>query len=220
MRQSSLIKTKHGFFDKHNSTREIIEQHLEGKLYLVKQVHGSVIVEAPFEEKQTGDALITNRKGVILGIQTADCVPVLVYDAVQQVVAAVHAGWRGAFDGVIQNTLKAMQAYGCKPGNITAAIGPCIQQKSYEVDAIFYNQFVKQHKANKIFFQDAQKVGHYLFDLPAYVLKQLETAGIKQIDNLAEDTYTQPKNYYSYRYASHNSIEIGRLISAIVLPSI
>ena len=128
------------------------------------------------EDPPKGDAMVTNRPGLLLGIVTADCVPVLFADAQAGVVGAAHAGWKGAITGVTDNTLSAMEALGADRARIRCAIGPCIAQKSYEVDAAFYQRFVDDNPENERFFSDG-KPGHYQFDIEGYVAARLGAGG-------------------------------------------
>ena len=163
--------------------------------------------------------MVTNRPGLLLGIVTADCVPVLFADAQAGVVGAAHAGWKGAITGVTDNTLAAMEALGADRARIRCAIGPCIAQKSYEVDAAFYQRFVDENPENERFFSDG-KPGHYQFDIEGYVAARLAQAGVTQIECLGEDTYSQPDRFFSYRRSCHtNEPGYGRQISLIGLPA-
>jgi YfiH family protein len=137
----------------------------------------------------------------LLGILTADCVPILLASNEPLVVAAVHAGWRGAKAGIINATIEKMRALGAN--NITAAIGPCIWQQSYEVADDFYNNFDEAHQ----FFIKGNRSGHWYFDLPGYVHDQLSNAGVKNIDPSIADTYTCKDQFFSYRRKTHNPAE-------------
>lgn len=171
------------------------------------------------EDPPKGDAMVTNRPGLLLGIVTADCVPVLFADAQAGVVGAAHAGWKGAITGVTDNTLAAMEALGADRARIRCAIGPCIAQKSYEVDAAFYQRFVDENPENERFFSDG-KPGHYQFDIEGYVAARLAQAGVTQIECLGEDTYSQPDRFFSYRRSCHKDEPgYGRQISLIGLPA-
>ena len=165
-----------------------------------------------------GDALVTNQSGIVLGIVTADCAPVLFCDEDAGVIGAAHAGWRGAYHGVLENTLDAMEALGAKRESIAAVIGPTIAQASYEVDDSFKNEFGAS--ASQFFTegQSAARPGHWQFDLPAYVADRLGGAGMKNVTDLALDTYKLDQKYYSYRRATHlGQANYGRQISLIGL---
>ena len=160
------------------------------------------------------DALVTNRPGLLLGILTADCAPVLLADAEAGVIGAAHAGWKGALAGVCEATVAAMEALGARPERIAAAIGPCIAQASYEVDTAFVARF---GPANARFFAPGRD-GHAQFDLEGYVAARLAAAGVAEIEKLALDTYADESRFYSYRRATHRGEPgYGREITVIGL---
>jgi len=164
------------------------------------------------------DALVTKTPGVALGILTADCVPVLFADSRNNVIGAAHAGWKGAWSGVVEATLDAMTGLGAVREHITATIGPAIAQGSYEVGAEFYERFSQQDMANNIYFIHGARPRHYLFDLKAYVKDRLRNAGVTHINMLAHDTCLQENDFFSFRRATLAKEPVyGRQISAIVL---
>lgn len=188
-----------------------------GLLATVYQVHSAdaVIATAPFGERPHADAIVTNTPGLALGILTADCAPVLFADREAGVVAAAHAGWKGALGGVTDSTIALMETLGAKRERIAAAIGPCIARASYEVDEHFFRRFAQADPANERFFADG-KPGHHQFDLEAYVASRLAAAGVRTVEALGEDTYAQPERFYSFRRATHRSeSDYGRQISII-----
>lgn len=170
------------------------------------QVHSPevAIVSRPVEgdARPRVDALVTATPGLLVGVVTADCAPVLLADARAGVVGAAHAGWRGAKDGVLENTIAAMVSLGADPARIVAAIGPTIAQPSYEVDAGFRENFLVDDCANARFFAPGRP-GHWQFDLPGFVAAKLRAAGIEQVEDLALDTYAQAGRFYSFRRATH-----------------
>ena len=170
------------------------------------QVHSPdvAIATGPMEgdDRPRVDALVTTEPGLLVGVVTADCAPVLLADAKAGVVAAAHAGWRGAKEGVLANTIAQMVSLGAACENIAAAIGPTIAQASYEVDAAFRGAFLADDPAADRFFAPG-KAGHYQFDLPGFVTAQLRACGIGRIENLALDTYAHPTRFYSFRRATH-----------------
>ncbi len=185
------------------------------------QVHSPdvVTVAEPWgeEARPHADALVTDRRGVLLGVLTADCAPVLFHDPVAGVVGAAHAGWKGAITGVTDATLAAMEALGATRANIAAVVGPCIAQKSYEVDDGFERRFLEADAENQRFFR-AGKPGHALFDLEGYVAGRLHAAGVGTVAMLGEDTYAQEERFYSFRRATHRGeASYGREISLIGL---
>ena len=192
-----------------------------GALVTVHQVHSPdvVTVTTPFaiDERPSADAMVTDQPGLILGILTADCVPVLFADASAGIVGAAHAGWKGALGGVTDRTIDAMEALGAARDRITCAIGPCIGRSSYEVTLDFAERFVATDTDNDRFFS-AGREGHCQFDIAAYVAARLAGAGVGQVELLDEDTYGQPERFYSYRRACHRGEpDYGRQISMIAL---
>lgn len=190
-------------------------------LVTLYQVHSPdcVTADKPWDDldRPHADALVTDRPGLLLGILTADCAPVLLADREAGVVGAAHAGWKGALGGVIDSTVAAMEALGARPERIAAAIGPCIAQPSYEVDAGFAARFVAQAPGNARFFAPGQP-GHQHFDLAGYVAAQLEGAGIGRIERLDLDTYADPARFFSFRRATHlGEPAYGREIALIGL---
>jgi YfiH family protein len=185
------------------------------------QVHGNrcVIVDAASDlaARPEADALATRTPGVLLGILTADCVPVLFADTAAGVVGAAHAGWKGAIAGVTDATLGAMESLGATRAHIVAAIGPCIGRASYEVDEGFVQRFVTDDPANERFFAAGQP-GHAMFDIAAYVAARLAAAGVGTVAIGGQDTYAEEADYFSYRRACHRQENgYGRQISVIGL---
>lgn len=191
-------------------------------LALCHQVHGAtvMVVDAPFspEARPRADAMVTKRKGLALGILTADCAPVLFADAETGIIGAAHAGWRGAVGGVLEATIAAMCDLGAALPRIAAALGPCIGRDSYEVGPEFPAPFVAQDGANAAFFRAAPRAGHSLFDLPAYVRSRLAAAGIAHVAATGGDTAAEPQRFFSYRRACLNGEkQFGHALSAICL---
>ncbi len=191
------------------------------ELVTVHQVHSPDVVTVsrplPLDQRPPADAMVTNQPGLLLGILTADCVPVLFADIDAGVVGAAHAGWKGALSGVTDNTLSAMEALGAERSRIICAVGPCIVQKSYEVDDGFYRRFVEDADENERFFVSG-KPGHWQFDIEGYVAARLAAAGVRKVECLGEDTYSQPDRFFSYRRSCHRSEPgYGREISLIGL---
>lgn len=189
----------------------------------VYQIHSPdvVTVSGPIDPDNPpkADALVTNRPGYLLAVQTADCVPVLFADAKAGVVGAAHSGWKGSITGVTDNTILAMEALGADRANIICAIGPCIAQKSYEVDDGFFRRFANENPDNERFFGSG-KPGHWQFDIEGYVAARLAAFGIRQIECLGEDTYSQPDRFFSYRRSCHrNEKGYGGQMSLIGLPA-
>lgn len=188
------------------------------RLVTVYQVHSpdAVIVDEPWEEdaRPRADALVTRRRGLVLGIVTADCAPVLLADREAGVVGAAHAGWKGAYGGVIESTVAAMAALGARRDRIMAAIGPCIAQASYEVGRDFHDRFEPRDRS---FFAPGRP-DHYQFDLEGFVARLLADAGVGGVERLGLDTYSDEERFFSYRRATHRGEEnYGRQFSLIGL---
>ena len=187
----------------------------------VYQVHGRDVATVrepwPDADRPHADALVTDRPGVLLGILTADCAPVLLADVAAGVVGAAHAGWKGALAGVTDATLDAMAALGAHRDRVVAAIGPCIARASYEVDDAFLRRFADVDPANERFFADAGP-GHHRFDLEAYVAQRFASAGVARVEAVGLDTYADDTRFFSYRRATHRrEPTYGRQISLIGL---
>ena len=164
------------------------------------------------------DAIVTRQKNVAISILTADCAPVLFADPEAGVIGVAHAGWQGAISGILENTLSEMEALGADRTRISAVIGPCIAQDSYEVGPEFRQRFLEQDKANGVWFLPSVKEDHFLFDLHGYVKDRLVNAGAGRVDGLNRDTYREEELFFSYRRTTHRREEdYGRQISMILL---
>lgn len=191
------------------------------KLVTLHQIHSpdAVHVTAPFadEARPRADSMVADRPGLVLGILTADCAPVLLADREAGVVAAAHAGWKGALGGVVEATVAEMERRGAVRSRIAAAVGPCIARRSYEVDEGFLRRFAEADPEHERFFTLGRE-GHHQFDLEGFVLSSLAAAGLTRIEALGEDTYSQPERFFSYRRATHKGeADYGRQISLIAL---
>ncbi|WP_010297415.1 peptidoglycan editing factor PgeF [Candidatus Odyssella thessalonicensis] len=227
---TNLFSTLNTAFEKGDPDANVMEnrrriaEHLNGsaeQLITIRQTHSNKVIHAtspwPLEERPEGDALVTTTPGLILGIITADCVPVLLADPKTGVIAAVHAGWKGAITGIIQNTLKAMTELGAQTEAISAAIGPCIWQDSYEVDQAFYENLSRDSDL----FKPSLNANHWMFDLPGYVKRQLEMSAIKKISHSPADTYSSPELFFSNRRRLHNNEDtFGCFLSCIKIKRI
>ena len=180
-------------------------------------------VSRPSIKEITADGAVTDVPGIILAISTADCAPVLLADYENGVIGAAHAGWRGAFKGVIENTVALMLERGARKESIRAAVGPCIGQASYEVDEGFYQHFTAEQKGYEAFFIPGKREGHYQFDLEAFCKRRLEDCGIKNITVSGLDTCALRGEYFSFRRCTLEGSIIGGAknfpveMSAIVL---
>jgi YfiH family protein len=191
-------------------------------LATVHQVHSAEAVRAetpwPDEARPHADAMVTDRPGLALGILTADCAPILFADPGAGVVGAAHAGWKGAFGGVVEATVAAMERLGAARGRIAAAVGPCIARRSYEVDDAFLRRFAAADPEHERFFT-LGRTGHHQFDLEGFIVARLAEAGLGRIEALGQDTYSQPDLFYSYRRATHRGEPTyGRQVALIALP--
>ena len=191
-------------------------------LLTVHQIHSPdvITVTTPWDRHHAprADAMVTRQPGIALGILTADCAPVLFADAAAGVVGGAHAGWKGAFGGVLEATVAAMEALGALRANIRAVVGPTISSKNYEVGPEFKARFTAAAGKNEQFFKPSAKPDHFMFDLPAYVLSRLGAARIGAFGWTGDCTYESEEKFYSYRRTTHRGeTDYGRLISAIVL---
>ena len=190
-----------------------------GHLLTVQQIHSAdvVTVNALFTDRPLADAMVTATPGIVLGVLTADCQPVLFADAKAGVIGAAHAGWRGAKDGVLEATVVAMEALGATRASIRAVIGPTISQSAYEVGPEFIDSFITDDPQNARFFIKGP-ADRYLFDLPAFGLHHLRAAGVGHTEWTRHCTYSDPDRFYSYRRTTHaGEADYGRLISVIRL---
>ncbi len=187
------------------------------------QVHSpdAVIVEMPWDHDEPdsvpkADAVVTDKAGFAIAVNTADCTPILFASGDGKVVGAAHAGWKGAIGGVLASTVARMRQLGAE--DIHAAIGPTISQTNYEVGPEFQAQFVARDPANARFFVPSQKPTHFMFDLPGFVRAQLEPLDLASIEDLALCTYGDEKRFFSYRRTTHRrEPDYGRQLSAICI---
>ena len=184
------------------------------------QIHSAVAVVAngPWAERPEADAVASRAPGLMLGALAADCAPVLMADPEARVIAAVHAGWKGAVGGVVQAAVDAMTTLGAEPNRILAAVGPCIGQASYEVGLEFLETFTRASPQAERFFSPGVESGKRQFDLPGFVLSRLKAAGVGRAEWVGRDTYAEPELFFSNRRALHRAeADYGRLLSAIML---
>ena len=212
-----------GFYDSlnfnyySNDKKENIKQNLEivGKFYGLnhsnimrpKQGHTNkaVYIDYPSFNQIEADGIITDHIDIILGITTADCMPVLLADFKHGIIGAAHAGWRGALSGIVENTISIMLDKGANKENIAVAIGPCLQQKNFEVHNDMRNLFLQQDKDNDRFFKSIDDQT-FLCDLEGYMKQRLMLIGIKNISLSGIDTYSHPELYFSYRRYCHQDL--------------
>ena len=191
------------------------------KIVLLNQVHSNKFYFISKNSKLNnnkfeGDALITDKRNLPIAVLTADCAPILIYDEDKEIIAAIHAGWKGSYKGIIKKVVKFMIKKGCSPKNITAAIGPCISNNNYEVKEDFKKKFIKKDKKNIIFFKKTDNKNY--FNLNKYIHFQLESLNIKKIDIVNKDTFEAKNNFFSARRSiSRNENDYGRNISIIMI---
>jgi YfiH family protein len=188
-------------------------------LVTVHQVHSADVIHvtSPLPDRPRADAMVTATPGLALGVLTADCQPVLLADIRAGVIAAAHAGWRGALDGVLEATVAAMADLGAARDQITAVIGPSISQAAYEVGPEFIEDFIAEDPDNARFFANGED-GRYQFDLPGFGLHRLRGAGVGRAEWTRHCTYADAARFYSYRRATHaGEADYGRLVSTIRL---
>ena len=190
----------------------------KNKLILMSQTHSSKVVEIKkdnYKKKINSDALITKIKGLALGVVTADCVPIIVYDCENEIVGCIHAGWKGAISGIIKNTISKIREINTN-NKIFASIGPCIGKKSYEVDLVFYKKFINKSKRNKRYFSFKNKKKK-LFNLRKFVADKLVESEVK-LDHVNHDTYSEKTNFFSFRRSCKlKQNDYGRCISVVSL---
>ena len=196
-------------------------EHLGGELVTAYQVHSptALVADGPWPAgPPQADAVVTATPGVICGALSADCAPILMADPHARVVAAAHAGWKGALSGVAEAAIARMETLGARRDRIRAAVGPCIGPRSYEVGLEFAHRFLQADRANAKFFQSGASDDKRQFDLPGFVLARLKAAGVERCEWIGRDTCTEEDLFFSNRRAfKRGEADYGRLLSAIVL---
>jgi YfiH family protein len=192
------------------------------RLVTPHQVHGTdaVVVEEAWAPGMgpKADAVITRRPGLAVGVGSADCGPVLFADPQARVVAAAHAGWKGALSGILEATVAGMERLGAERGRIVAVLGPTISVRAYEVGPEFVARFMATDPEYEQFFRASDRPGHSFFDLPAFIVARLNSAGVEQAHSVGLCTYGDDARFFSYRRATHRGEpDYGRLLSAICL---
>ena len=207
-----------------NKNLKIVKDKISKKsknIFLMHQIHSNkvVFIDKNFKfnkKKIKGDAVITSQKKIPIAILTADCAPILLYDKKKNMVAAIHAGWKGAYKDIIKKVIKFMLKKGCERKNMIAAIGPCIQEKSYNVKKDFLKRFIEKDKKNKIFFKSTKNMIY--FNLTNFVKSQLKFNKITNIEAIKIDTFDKKNNFFSARRSlrlKHD--DYGRNISIIMI---
>ncbi len=192
------------------------------RLLTAYQIHSPhvVVVEAPWtpDARPRADAMVTRTPGLAVGVTTADCGPFLFADPQAGVVAAAHAGWRGALAGIVEATVDAMERLGADRGRIRAVLGPMIRQSNYEVGPDLIARFRAEDSPSDRFFRPAPREDHALFDLAGYIAARLARADIRQVEDLGLCTYADPESFFSFRRATHRAeADYGRHVNAIAL---
>ena len=195
------------------------KMNIKRKLFLMYQTHSNKVMIITNKNKNLNkfksDAIVTQLRGYGLGVVTADCVPIVLYDKKNHTIGCIHAGWKGALSGIVENTIKTFKKISLN-NEIFAAVGPCIDKKSYEVDSNFYKEFILRSKKNKIYFLKKNK-NKKLFDLRGYVTHKLLKLNIN-VDHINLDTFKQKSNFFSYRRSQKKGeTDYGRCISVISL---
>ena len=190
-------------------------------LITLNQKHSNQVIhfdsDRSVKNKLTGDAIVSEVKNIGIGILTADCAPIFFYDHKKKIIGCAHAGWKGALNGVIRNTVKKFNELNSNNCDLIAAVGPCINKKNYEVRSDFFNQFISRNKKNKNFFEKINDE-KFLFDLRAFINQKISSLGIKNIENIDMDTFSAKEFFYSYRRSQLNKEkDYGRCISVILM---
>lgn len=189
-------------------------------LSILNQIHGdkSIIIDQSAGNGEVdADSHVTKNKKVLLGITTADCVPILFIDEKNEVVGAAHSGWRGAIGGIIDSTIKQMQKLGAEIHNMDIVIGPCIHQQSYEVDDKFFAVFIEEKKSNESFFIPSKNPDRYMFDLPGYVKAKLAVYNPKNIFDMGINTFEAQEDFFSYRRYKDQPNAKGHILAIVGL---
>jgi|TARA_B110000967_G_scaffold201421_1_gene238670 YfiH family protein len=194
----------------------------KNNLFLMNQTHSNKVVTINENNKNiqriNADALITKVENIGISVLTADCVPILIYEEVNHIIACIHAGWRGAVNGIVKNTLNEINNMS-KNNKIYVAVGPSIGVKNYEVGKEFYNEFIKENNKNEIFFFHSKK-DKFLFDLRKYVNFKINEFNIEHVENIDFNTYTEKESFFSFRRSRElGENDYGRCISTISLTS-
>ena len=187
-------------------------------LVSLNQIHSNKVYKISRipKKKLTGDAIITNKQNIAISILTADCAPILIIEKKQKFVGAIHAGWKGAFKGIVKKTIQLLKKNGCSEKDMIACIGPCIKKNSYEVKNDFFKLFKDKNKKNVNFFTFKKK--KIYFDLSEYIKSQFYENGVKKIDIIRKDTFSLKNNFFSSRRSKKNKHnDYGRNISAIMI---
>ena len=190
-------------------------------LITLNQKHSSEVIyfenQKSIKNKLAGDAIVCKARNIGIGILAADCAPILFYDPQKKIIGCAHAGWKGALNGIIKNTVKKFNELDSNNNNLIAVVGPCLGKKSYEVKNDFFKKFIDKDKNNEIFF-DKISNEKYTFDLRRFINNEISSLNIKNIENIEKDTFSEEDFFYSYRRSLFNKEQdYGRCISVILM---
>jgi len=190
-------------------------------LITLNQTHSNKVVyfesESSIKNKLPGDAIVTKIKNIGIGILTADCAPILLYDHSKKIIGCIHSGWKGALNGVIKNTVKKFKELNSNIDNLIAVVGPCIGKENYKVKIDFFKRFISQNLKYEEFFKKIADE-KYIFDLRGFINSEISDSNIKNIENIEMDTFSEKEFFYSYRRSClNNEQDYGRCISVILM---
>ena len=193
----------------------------KGSLITLNQTHSNKVIyfksKREIKNKLTGDAIVTKLKNIGIGILTADCVPILLYDPKKKIIGCIHSGWKGALNGIIKNTFLKFIELKSNSKDLVAVVGPCIKKKNYEVKIDLYEKFVSQNNESKKFFEKIDN-NKFIFDLRAFVNNEINNLNIKNLENIERDTFLEKETFFSYRRSLFNKEkDYGRCISVILM---
>ena len=185
------------------------------------QTHSNKVIyfenEGSIKNKLFGDAIVTKIKNIGIGILTADCAPILIYDPNKKIIGCVHSGWRGALNGVIKNTVKKFEELNSNINDLITVVGPCIKKENYDVKIDFYERFINQNHTYEEFFEKIDN-NKYIFDLRSFINREISNLNIKNVENIELDTFSERKTFYSYRRSLlEKERDFGRCISVILM---
>ncbi len=203
---------------------KIVSQRIGCKnesLITLNQIHSNKVIyfekEGSLKNKVTGDAIITKIKNIGLGILTADCAPILLYNPKKNIIGGIHSGWKGALNGIIKNTFEKLNEINSKNSDLIVVIGPCIKKENYKVKIDFYDKFMSKNQKNKCFFEKINR-DSYFFDLRGFINNEISSLNVKNIENIDMDTYSNEENFFSYRRSKiRKEKDYGRCISVILM---
>ena len=188
------------------------------KLILVKQTHSTKIININshnYNKKHTADGIITKDKEIAIGVLTADCAPIFIFDKKNEIICCLHSGWKGTLNNIVKNGIQSISKNKIKKDDLIAIIGPCLSKKNFEVNSDFKNQFIRKNSKYSDFFKF--KNNHKdLFDMRGIINFQFKDLGINNVYNIKKDTYSNKSIFFSYRRSKHiDELNTGRMINII-----